>query len=104
MRNPPVRIHTSNTVATHTSHQAINPVRVLLRLADDHGVAFLKDLVYRDQGLERLDLIGEDRLPRMDTDMSATCAVNTIACSQDVPDTYTFMPAQKAADDLWSQV
>lgn len=104
MRNPPVRIHTSNTVATHTSHQAINPVRVLLRLADDHGVTFLKDLVYRDQGLERLDLIGEDRLPRMDTDMSATCAVNTIACLQDVPDTYTFMPAQKAADDLWSQV
>lgn len=56
--------HTSNTVATHTSHQAINPVRVLLRLADNHGVAFLKDLVYRDQGLERLDLVGEDRLPK----------------------------------------
>jgi hypothetical protein len=36
---------------------------VLLRLAYNHGVALLKNLVYRDQGLERLDLVGEDRLP-----------------------------------------
>lgn len=36
---------------------------MLLRLADNHGVALLKDLVYRDQGLERLDLVGEDGLP-----------------------------------------
>lgn len=36
---------------------------MLLRLTDDHGVALLKNLVYRDQGLERLDLVGEDGLP-----------------------------------------
>lgn len=36
---------------------------MLLRLADNHWVAFLKNLVYRDQGLERLDLVGEDGLP-----------------------------------------
>jgi hypothetical protein len=36
---------------------------MLLRLTDNHGVALLEDFVYRDQGLERLDLIGEDRLP-----------------------------------------
>lgn len=36
---------------------------MLLRLADNHWVALLKNLVYRDQGLERLDLVGEDGLP-----------------------------------------
>jgi hypothetical protein len=36
---------------------------MLLRLAHDDGVALLKNLVDRDEGLERLDLVGEDRLP-----------------------------------------
>ena len=101
----PCEVRTSNTVATDTSHQAIDPIRVLLCLADNHGVAFLKNLVYRDQGLECLDLVGEDRLPGEDGNMSVTFGTtNTLPCSLDAPETYTFMPAQKAADDLWSHV
>ena len=44
---------------------------MLLRLANNHGVALLKDLVYRDQGLERLDLVGEDGLPVKNEAVSA---------------------------------
>lgn len=101
----PCAIRTSNTVATHTSHQAIDPIRVLLCLTDNHGVAFLEDLVYRDQSLECLNLVGEDRLPEKDENMSATFRrTQNLSRSPDVPETYTFMPAQKAADDLWSHV
>jgi hypothetical protein len=44
---------------------------MLLRLADNHGVALLKNLVYRDQGLECLDLISEDGLPMKNEAVSA---------------------------------
>jgi hypothetical protein len=76
---------------------------MLLRLANNHGVALLKNLVYRDQGLERLDLVGEDGLPVKN---EAVSAIMRMPHSMPVgyPKTYTFMPAQKAADDLWSHV
>lgn len=45
---------------------------MLLCLADNYGVPFLKNLMYRDQGLERLDLVGEDGLPKNDDNVSAT--------------------------------
>jgi hypothetical protein len=57
--------HTSNPVTSNTAHQAIDPIGMLLRLAHHDGVAFLENLVDRDEGLERLDLVGEDRLPTM---------------------------------------
>lgn len=76
---------------------------MLLRLAHDDGVALLKNLVDRDERLERLDLIGEDRLPT-----TRTHTGQPYAPAQFHPirnwNTYTFMPAQKAADDLWSHV
>lgn len=73
----PRKNHTSNTVAANSSHQAINPVGMLLCLADNHGVALLENLVYRDQGLERLDLVGKDGLPVNKEDMSANSEVTT---------------------------
>jgi hypothetical protein len=57
--------HTSNPVTSNTAHQAIDPIGMLLRLAHYNGVAFLENLVDRDEGLERLDLVGENRLPTM---------------------------------------
>ena len=36
-----------------------------LRLLQDNGVAFLEDLVYGNERLECLDLVGEDWLPAM---------------------------------------
>lgn len=35
---------------------------MLLCLPDHDRVSFLQNLVYRDEGLERLDFVGEDRL------------------------------------------
>lgn len=99
--------HTSNTVSSDTSHQAINPVGVLLRFAHDNGVALLENFVDRDERLERLDLVGEDRLPatRKHTSQSYTPADIPYSSTSSAPqNTYTFMPAQKAADDLWSHV
>jgi hypothetical protein len=57
--------HTSDPVTSNTAHQAIDPIGMLLRLAHHDGVAFLENLVDRDEGLERLDLVGENRLPTM---------------------------------------
>jgi hypothetical protein len=54
--------HTSNTFSSDTSHQAINPVGMLLRLTHNDGVALLQNLVDRDERLECLNLVGEDRL------------------------------------------
>lgn len=108
--NPTLRgtRHTSNSVSSDTSHQAINPIGMLLCLAHDNRVALLQNLVDRDERLERLNLVGEDRLP---TTRKDTCQPNTpeaTSPSHSLPsatqNTYTFMPAQKAADDLWSHV
>lgn len=35
---------------------------MLLSLPDHDRVSFLQDLVYRDEGFERLDFVGKDRL------------------------------------------
>ena len=80
---------------------------MLLCLAHDNGVALLENFVDRDERLERLDLVGEDRLParRKHTSQSYTSGYLPHSSSPSAPqNTYTFMPAQKAADDLWSHV
>lgn len=58
-----MKCHTSDSVATDSAHQTINPSRVLLCLPHDRRVTLLQNLVDRDQGLERLDFVGEDGLP-----------------------------------------
>lgn len=73
-----VGIHTSNAVASDSSHQAINPVCMLLRLTDNRGVTLLENLVYRDQSLECLDLVGEDGLPV--NNETASAISKTTAC------------------------
>lgn len=77
---------------------------MLLRLTDNHGVALLENLVYCDQGLERLDLVGEDGLPMKNEAVSAISRTIPLTTSFRYSKTYTFIPAQKAADDLWSHV
>lgn len=77
---------------------------MLLRFTHNHGMAFLKNLVDGDERLERLDLVGEDGLPAMNENTSVPVSNNSFATSGAQVMTYTFMPAQKAADDLWSHV
>lgn len=93
------RPHTSQALTTNTAHQTIDPIGVLLRLADNDRMALLQDLVYRDKRLERLDLIGKDRLATDPDTVSAFRFAPTVR-----ENTHTFMPAQKAAEDLWSHV
>lgn len=93
-----VNRHTSNTVTANSSHQAIDPIGMLLRLAHDNGVAFLENLMNRDESLERLHLVGKDGLP-VKRHVSAMTSDNLLQ-SLTQSTTYTFMPAQNAADDL----
>lgn len=44
---------------------------MLLRFAHNNGMTFLENLVDRDERLERLDLVGKDRLPAAKQDTSA---------------------------------
>jgi hypothetical protein len=55
-------------------------------------MAFLEDSVDRDQGLERLDLVGENGLAR--SNQLASAKGNSLV------NTYTLIPAQKACEDL----
>ena len=95
-------LRTSNTIATNSSHQTINPIGVLLRLAHDDRVTFLEDLMYRNQSLECLNLVGKNGLPAIGDSWSVHFPFKAISLR--LRDTYTFMPAQNAADDLWSHV
>lgn len=97
--------HTSHAFSSNASHQAINPIAMLLRLADNNGMTLLQNLVYRNESLERLDLVGKDRLSvGGDVSPGQTTSPNHGHRAIIQLSTYTFMPAQKAADDLWSQV
>lgn len=49
--------------ATSAALQAVEPLYVGLRLLENDWVAFLKDLVDGDEGFERLNFVGHDRLP-----------------------------------------
>lgn len=105
---PPQRepAHTSNTIATNTAHQAINPIDMLLSLPDNNRMALLQNLMDGDKRLVRLDLVGEHRLAigigtRGSVWKRARPEGRRII-GDDI--TYTFIPAQKAAEDLWSQV
>lgn len=95
--------HTSNAVASHSPHQAIHPVDMLLRLPHNDGMTFLENLVDCDESLERLDLIGKNGLPATQHTRQPS-ATTSFAVPATRMCTYTFMPAQKAADDLWSHV
>lgn len=101
--NPDI-LHTSNSFAANASHQAIDPIGVLLGLSANDRVAFLENLVDGNKGLERLDLVGQDRLPVGVISMSAQVHSHFLVSPKYSASTYTFMPAQKAADDLWSHV
>lgn len=61
-------------------------------------MALLENLVDRNQGLERLDFIGKDRLSVCVVSFPSECGI----ASERAP--YTLIPDQKAWDDLWSQV
>lgn len=60
-------------------------------------MTFLKHLVYRDERLERLDFVGKDRLAKRRRDRVSLCMK---AIKDTNRQAYTFMPAQKALDDL----
>lgn len=94
--------HTSNTIASNSAHQTIDPIGVLLRLAHDDWVSFLENLVYSDESFESLDLVGENGLPAIDEIPISDYFSESLLLR--LCTTYTFMPAQKAADDLWSHV
>ena len=85
------KCHTSNTVSSNTAHQAINPIGMLLRLAHNNGVAFLQNLVNGNKGLERLDLVGKNRLPTMRRYKSATIFQHLLLISG-VPHTLSCPP------------
>lgn len=89
--------HTTQAIAAaDTSRQALQPVYVRLGLFEDVGVALLEDFVHGNEGLERLDFVGEDWLP------GAWLAVQ--AAYTNWRRTYTFMPCQKEFEFLWSHV
>lgn len=77
---------------------------MLLRFAHSNWMTFLKNLVNRDKRLERLNLVGKNRLPVTKGRMSVSVSNTFVAIRSTQLMTYTFMPAQKAADDLWSHV
>lgn len=85
------KCHTSNTVSSNAAHQAINPIGMLLRLAHNNRVTFLQNLVNGNQGLERLDLVGKDRLPTMRKYKSATIFQHLLLISG-VPHTLSCLP------------
>lgn len=58
----PVPCHTSNTVTSNSSHQTIDPIGMLLCLPHDNRMALLENLVDGNESLERLDLVGKNRL------------------------------------------
>lgn len=87
---------TSNSLPGNAPHQCIQPIDMLLCLLDHNRVTLLKDLVYSDKRLERLHFIGEDGLPVF----GVSSHHPTMAKAQ----TDTFIPAQKAAEDLLSHV
>ena len=60
---------------------------------------FLKHLMHSDQGFECLYFVGKDGLARGEHEMSNAKNLETSFLS-----TYTFMPAQKDWEDLWSHV
>lgn len=77
---------------------------MILRFADGDRMAFLEDFVDCNKGFECLYFVCEDGL-----------SVFLIRCQWENPDigviggrkekqSYTFIPAQNAAEDLWSQV
>ena len=55
-------LRTANAITSYTAHQTVYPIGVLLRLPNYDGMSLLQNLMYRDQGFERLYLIGKDRL------------------------------------------
>lgn len=72
---------TAYTITSNSSHQAVNPIGVLLRLAHDDRVTLLENLVYRDEGLECLDLVGENGLPAIGDSWSAIPSLGHIIVS-----------------------
>lgn len=48
---------TSKTLPRYSSCQAFQPIDICLRLFDSDGMALLKYLMDRDQGLERLNFV-----------------------------------------------
>ena len=74
---------------------------MLLSLPNHYRVSFLQNLVYCDKRFIGLDFVGEDRLARGCRGGSASIRGR----GGFIPTaTYTFIPAQKAAEDLWSHV
>lgn len=90
----------AHAVAGHASLQAVDPALVRYSLPQGIWVAFLQQLVHGDEGLEGLDLVGEDRLAERERVSFEGQGEGNASGVQ----TYTFMPAQKAWEDLWSQV
>lgn len=90
---------TSKSVTCHPSCQTFDPVDVLLSLLDGDWVAFLEYFVDRDERLECLDLVGHHWLP-----VSSGVSPRRVALTGGSWLAYTFIPAQKDRDDLWSQV
>lgn len=91
--------HTSDSLAAaHAALQALQPLRVRLRLLEGDGVALLEDLVHGDERLECLHLVGEDGLPEW------SAAVSSGAPGWVARPTHTFMPDQNDCELLWSHV
>lgn len=90
----PVSTH---TLAGHAPVQAVDPSSICHSLPQCDWMAFLKDLVYRDQSFEGLYFVREDGLAA--EAMSVELLSQALARA-----THTFIPDQKACEDLWSQV
>ena len=90
------RTRTSEAFARYPPSQALDPVDILLRFFHGHRVALLQDFVYRYKSLEGLYFIRHHWLP-------VRCFLSdSVVALEDR--TYTFIPAQKDIDDLWSHV
>lgn len=89
----------TDALAGHAAVKAIDPAAVGHGLYECTGVALLHYLVDGDEGFKGLDLVGHDGLPVIQLIVSAAHP-GAVAVVQ----TYTFIPDQKASDDLWSHV
>ena len=96
-------VHTPESFSTYTAGETLDPLRVLLRFLEGYWGALLQDLVYTLKSLESLDLISKDGLP-VCTHGLESLEKATANGDGRVLLSYTFMPAQKDCDDLWSHV
>jgi hypothetical protein len=71
---------------------------MILGFPDRNGMTLLEDLMYCNQGFECLHFVGEDGLPGKRGGRHISHPIRKKRSTNS--DTYTFMPAQNALEDL----